>query len=154
MNTPKRILICGSRHFRDAKRIFQYISNLPRDTIIIEGEARGTDTIVWVCCEILGLKYVSFPADWAAYHKAAGNIRNKQMLVEGRPDLVIFYHDDLDESRGTINLLEMADKLKIPIEEGPALTKLRLFEGVARCMHELESYRIPTNSVGTNRGTK
>ena len=116
---PKRILICGSRYFRDAKRIFQYLSSLPSDTIIIEGEARGADTIAWVCCEILGLTYIQFPADWSAYHKAAGFLRNKQMLIEGLPDLVIFYHDDLDQSRGTISMLELADKAKIEVEEGP-----------------------------------
>ena len=114
-----RILICGSRYFRDAKRIFHYLSSVPKDTIVIEGEARGADTIVWVCCEILGLEYMQFPADWAAYHKAAGVKRNQEMLEQGKPDLVLFYHDNLDESRGTIDMITRTDRAGIHVEEGP-----------------------------------
>jgi len=114
-----RVLICGDRYFRDAKRIFHYLSTVPKDTIIIEGEARGADTIVWVCCEILGLEYIQFPADWSAYHKAAGVIRNQQMLREGNPDLVLFYHDNLDNSRGTIDMITRANEQGIAVDEGP-----------------------------------
>lgn len=118
-----RVLICGSRNFRDAKRIFHYLSGVAKGTVIIEGEARGADTIVWVCCEILGLKYISFPADWSAYHKAAGVIRNQEMLEKGKPDLVLFYHDNLDESRGTIDMITRADRAGIIVEEGPEYDK-------------------------------
>lgn len=114
-----RVLICGSRDFRDAKRIFHYLSTVPKDTIIIEGEARGADSIVWTCCEILGLSYMKFPADWSAYHKAAGVMRNQQMLLEGKPDLVLFYHDDLEQSRGTIDMITRADNAGIRVDEGP-----------------------------------
>lgn len=123
-----RVLICGDRNFRDAKRIFHYLSTVPKDTVIIEGEARGADTIVWVCCEILGLKYMSFPADWAAYHKAAGVIRNQQMLEEGKPDLVLFYHDNLDESRGTIDMITRADKSGVAVDEGTEYDQMFTWE--------------------------
>jgi len=114
-----RVLICGDRNYRNAKAMFHYLSIVPKDTIIIEGEAKGADTIAWVCCEILGLKYISFPVDWSAYHKAAGVLRNQQMLTEGAPELVVFYHDNLDESRGTIDMITRADKSGIPVEAGP-----------------------------------
>jgi len=123
-----RVLICGDRYFRDAKRIFHYLSQVPADTIIIEGEARGADTIVWVCCEILGLKYMQFPADWSAYHKAAGVIRNQAMLEEGNPDLVLFYHDNLDNSRGTIDMITRAANAKIAVDEGPEYDKDEYFK--------------------------
>jgi len=84
-----RILICGDRHYRNAKKIYNYLATLDKEDVIIEGEARGADTIVWVCCEILGLTYMRFPADWSAYHKAAGVIRNKEMLEKGRPDGIL-----------------------------------------------------------------
>ncbi len=116
-----RVLICGDRHYRNAKKIYNYLKSLPSDTIIIEGEAKGADTIAWVCCEILGLQYMRFPTDWSAYHKAAGVLRNKEMLEKGHPDLVVFYHDDLDNSRGTINMMEIADRAGIAVIEGPEL---------------------------------
>ncbi len=114
-----RVLICGDRNYRNAKSMFHYLSTVPKDTIIIEGEAKGADTIAWVCCEILGLKYISFPANWAAYHKAAGVKRNQEMLDQGKPDLVVFYHDNLDESRGTIDMITRADRAGIIVEAGP-----------------------------------
>lgn len=49
-----------------------------------------------------------FPADWKQYGKAAGPIRNKQMLDEGQPDLVLCFHDDIEKSKGTKNMYELA----------------------------------------------
>lgn len=39
----------------------------------------------------LGIRVQKFPADWDRYGKAAGGIRNSQMLIEGKPDLVVAF---------------------------------------------------------------
>ncbi len=146
-----RVLICGSRDFRDAKRIFHYLSTVPKDTVIIEGEAKGADTIVWVCCEILGLSYMKFPADWSAYHKAAGVLRNQQMLLEGKPDLVLFYHDNLDESRGTIDMITRADRAGIRVDEGPeypAEAELNVSWMMDRTIFRTQYDTFPSNTGG------
>ncbi len=56
----------------------------------------------------------AYPAEWARYHHAAGPIRNKQMLTEGKPDLVIAFHNDIEKSKGSKNMVALAKKHDIP----------------------------------------
>lgn len=50
----------------------------------------------------------AFPADWTTHGKAAGPIRNSQMLKEGLPDLVVAFL--APDSRGTANMIAQAEK--------------------------------------------
>ena len=43
---PERILICGSRDWRNFKIIENFLFTLEKDTVIIHGGCRGADTIV------------------------------------------------------------------------------------------------------------
>jgi hypothetical protein len=52
-----------------------------------------------------------YPADWDKYGKAAGPIRNKQMLDEGNPEKVIAFR--FKNSRGTQNMINQAEKAGI-----------------------------------------
>ena len=45
-----------------------------------------------------------YPADWDKHGKAAGPIRNKQMIDEGKPDLVIAFPG----GRGTAGAVRLA----------------------------------------------
>ena len=49
-----------------------------------------------------------FPADWKTFGKAAGPIRNRKMLDEGLPDVVIAFHEDIERSKGTKNMISQA----------------------------------------------
>ena len=56
-----------------------------------------------------------FPADWKKYGRAAGPIRNKQMLNEGKPDLVLAFHTNIENSKGTKSMIQIAKKSEIKI---------------------------------------
>lgn len=112
-----RLLVCGSRHFDDWNLIHQHIYNIfsrcedrtPEgdvDFTIIEGGAKGADFLARVFAKFVGLPFIEFPADWEKHGKAAGPIRNKQMLDEGRPDLVLAFR--APNSRGTQNMIDQA----------------------------------------------
>lgn len=58
---------------------------------IISGMAKGADTLAVEYAKAYGLKLHEFPADWKRLGKAAGPIRNRQMLNEGKPDLVVAF---------------------------------------------------------------
>jgi hypothetical protein len=47
------------------------------------------------------LKVERYRADWAKHGRAAGPIRNKQMLEEGKPDLVVAFPG----GQGTANMM-------------------------------------------------
>jgi len=63
-----------------------------------------------------GLEVIWFPADWEKYGRAAGPIRNKQMIMEGKPDLVVAFHNNISKSRGTKNMVTQARRHGIRVQ--------------------------------------
>jgi hypothetical protein len=59
---------------------------------------------------------MEYPAQWHKYGRAAGPIRNQQMLAEGKPDLVLAFHDDIDGSRGTKDMVNRARRAGVKVE--------------------------------------
>ena len=102
-----RILICGDRNWTNIPLIAGWLATVPRDTVIIQGDARGADSIAKDAALSLGLEVESYPANWAQYGRAAGPIRNKQML-DTKPDFVMAFHSDITSSKGTANMLKIA----------------------------------------------
>lgn len=56
-----------------------------------------------------------FPADWKLHGHAAGPIRNRQMLDE-KPDLVIAFHEDWANAKGTRDCVAEAGRRGIKVE--------------------------------------
>ena len=122
-----RILCCGDRNWSSYEIIRRELEKFPKDTEIIQGCANGADKMSANIAKSLGLKLISskdnndiinnpgFPADWNKYGRAAGPIRNKQMLDEGKPDLVLAFHTNIENSRGTKNMIEQAKKRGIKV---------------------------------------
>jgi len=109
-----RILFCGDRDWTDVEKISQAFDDyLPK--VVIEGEARGADTLARLEAERRGIPYLRFPADWDQYGRSAGPIRNKQMLVEGKPDLVLAFHSDIENSKGTANMKKQAEAAGVQV---------------------------------------
>jgi hypothetical protein len=109
-----KLLICGDRWWKDKELIKKYIEYF-KPTVLIEGEARGADTLARMVAEELGIPIEKYPADWNTHGKKAGPIRNRQMLKEGKPDMVIGFHDDLENSKGTKDMLKISTKAGISV---------------------------------------
>lgn len=84
--------------------------------VVIEGEALGADTLAREAAEYFGIEVERYPANWTLYGRAAGPIRNNQMLTEGKPDLVVAFHHDIEHSKGTKNMVKQAKALGIPVK--------------------------------------
>ena len=110
-----RVLICGDRNWSDEKVIEKVIIELPVTTVIIQGGARGADSIAEKIARQRGMDVLTFRAEWEKYGRSAGPIRNREMLIEGMPDLVIAFHQDLEHSKGTKNMVEQARKAGIQV---------------------------------------
>lgn len=85
-----KILICGDRYWASYGWMRHYMLALGMEFgpfELIHGAARGADSIAEKVAEDLRLTIHSFPAKWSEFGKAAGSIRNQQMLDEGKPDL-------------------------------------------------------------------
>lgn len=112
-----RVLVCGDRDYTDREGLWTVLDGFRRETdgtlTIIEGGARGADQFAseWADGKLAqGVRHVTFPAEWGRYGRAAGPIRNQQMLDEGKPDIVLAFHDDIEDSKGTRDMLRRAQK--------------------------------------------
>lgn len=118
-----RVLICGSRTFGYSEAevaafeaaMQAWVAKHGRPTTIIEGCARGADSMAEDWAAMQNVPVMHFPAQWERYGKSAGPRRNTQMLVEGKPDAVIAFSCDLANSRGTANMVSQARKAGVPV---------------------------------------
>ena len=110
-----KILVCGDRHWSNVSSIERELQKFSGDVIIIHGAARGADSIAGNVAKGLGFKVEAYPAKWDKLGIAAGPIRNVQMLEEGKPDLVLAFHPDLNKSRGTSHMVKIARKAGVKV---------------------------------------
>ena len=100
-----KVLITGSREWENIELIKKQLENLPPNSLIIHGACRGADFIAGSVAKELGLKIKAYPAHWDLYGLAAGPKRNQQMLDENQIDLCLVFHFDLENSKGTKDMV-------------------------------------------------
>jgi hypothetical protein len=119
----KRIVIGGGRHLSALKVSTWCYLFLPRALDFYFGEPcgivgiahgknpAGGDLGAEHFARLIGLTPSRYPAEWARYGDAAGPIRNRAMLLDYMPDIVVTFPGIV----GTLNLIENADAFGIPI---------------------------------------
>jgi len=110
-----RIIICGSRNWRDSKIIYNRLRKFKRLDQFLIGDARGVDDIATDFIEQLWPKEALniFKAHWDKSGRSAGIKRNLEMLDQ-RPKLIVAFWDG--KSRGTGFMINTALKRRIPLE--------------------------------------
>jgi hypothetical protein len=110
----ERILVCGGRDYADQAMLFGVLdmeSEARSIYSIIQGGADGADRLARLWCHSRRVRYDNFPADWRSHGKAAGPIRNQQMLDEGKPTKVFAFLG----GRGTADMVRRAKKAGVPV---------------------------------------
>lgn len=127
-----RLLVAGDRNWADRRTLWDAldaIHDATPITLLIEGCARGADQLAgahgprslgavggavgWAYAwEIPGEHH---PAEWARYGRAAGPIRNQEML-DDRPDRVVAFHPDIARSRGTRDMVNRAIRAGVRVD--------------------------------------
>lgn len=108
-----RVLVCGGRDYRDVLTVGTTLGGIHLNggiDVIIEGGATGADDLARRYAEWQGIQVETYPADWTL-GKAAGPIRNRQMLEEGRPDLVVAF----EGGAGTRNMVKQARRAGVRV---------------------------------------
>lgn len=82
--------------------------------VVISGMAAGADAHAAEWARRNNVELAAFYADWAQYGRAAGPIRNRQMLTEGRPDEVVAFTLNLQKSKGTKDMVTVANDAGVP----------------------------------------
>lgn len=110
-----RVLVTGDRNWHDVAMVFRVLSQYDPDTVLIHGGARGADAHADSYGHYRKWEVHSEPALWDKYGRAAGPIRNQRMLDEHHPDVCHAFHDDLEHSKGTRDMVTRCDKAGIPV---------------------------------------
>ena len=112
-----RLLVCGDRNWEDKEAINHALVSLAPE-VVIHGGAKGADSLAGYSAYLLNIPIEVYPAQWSLYGRGAGPIRNQQMIDEGKPDMVIWFHKDLETSKGTKNMVHKAQDYRIPVFNG------------------------------------
>ena len=117
------LLVCGSRDwprgmFADPiGAAIEWLAHMD-DPTLIHGNAPGADLAArdYARAHHGRIRIEKYPADWQTHGKAAGPIRNQQMIDQGCPWVVwAFVTKPLAESRGTADMVRRARASDIPV---------------------------------------
>ena len=120
----RKLLVCGSRTIRDTTYIqgpTQWAKNQIEaywyynlacydELVMIEGAAKGIDTIAKEYAQENDWKIEEYPAEWDKYGKSAGYIRN-EIMVKAADEVLILWDG---ESKGTKHDIDLCEKYNKP----------------------------------------
>jgi YspA, cpYpsA-related SLOG family len=116
-----RILVTGSRDLTTdaapaikAALVREIGDADPSKFTVVHGASKGADEIAHKAARELGMRVQPFRADWNTHGKAAGPIRNQEMLNSGITKVLAFTDKPLDQSRGTTDMVGRARNAGIP----------------------------------------
>jgi hypothetical protein len=114
-----KILVCGSRDWTARYYIaktLEHCKEVYGEFTLIHGNCRGVDKIAGdYSANTMEMVTVAVPAKWTEQGRRAGPIRNTRMLKQGRPDLVLAFHNDLANSKGTGDMVSQARAAGVPV---------------------------------------
>lgn len=115
-----RIIVCGGRNYDDRSRVYRLLDGVLRSAesgnkhiTIIHGAASGADALAAEWAVERNVDVVEYHADWKKHGRAAGPIRNRQMLTEHQPDAVIAFPG----GTGTAHMMKIARKAGVYVLE-------------------------------------
>lgn len=116
---PHKVLVCGNRDYPDRDEVFRVLdanhARIGPDMMIISGGATGADEWARQWAVERRVDHLIKYAKWDVEGKAAGPFRNRRMAAK-RPKLVLAFSRDFDASRGTSDMIRVADQLGIKVK--------------------------------------
>jgi len=111
-----RVLVTGGRDFTDFQSVSLMLSrmdliNLPPITELCHGGARGADTLCGAWAKGHGIPVTVMKPDWNKHGKAAGVLRNQDMLDQFKPDALVAFPG----GRGTADMVRRAESAGVPV---------------------------------------
>jgi len=114
------IATCGGRDYRDADNVAAWLEEIHLQipfTHLVHGGANGADKLAGEWARRAGIQVVVCPANWVAHGKAAGPIRNAEMVAM-KPVLLVAFPG----GAGTENMWKQASKAGIKCMRAPQTT--------------------------------
>lgn len=112
-----QVIVSGSRHIHEYVLLEQAVAEagiIP--SCIIHGDATGVDKLGARYADAHAIPQLKFPADWNKHGRAAGPIRNGEMVnfaKQSGPCILIAIWDGI--SKGTFDCIKKAHAAEIPV---------------------------------------
>lgn len=107
-----KLLVSGDREWDDEETVRTVLLKL-KPKILVHGDCRGLDRQAGKIAQSLGIEVRKYPANWKLHRKAAGPIRNQEMLDKESPDMLAAFHNNFSNSRGTRDMWNRVGKAHI-----------------------------------------
>jgi len=106
-----KVLVCGGRSYSDWQTVYDALDALPV-TMVVQGGAGGADALAkdWANSRLRPV--MTYHAEWEKHGKAAGPIRNQEMLDDAKPDMVLAFAG----GRGTADMIRRAEKAGVTVK--------------------------------------
>jgi len=111
-----KVLVCGGRDYSDFERVVGCLNQVSKKhgiDLIIEGGAKGADSLGAKYAKENGIPLCTFHANWSHHGKYAGPKRNKDMIKFGNPDCVVAFSGGI----GTKGMVKLAKEAGISVWE-------------------------------------
>lgn len=108
------ILACGGRTYTNKNKVYDVLDDCIScwdEVVLINGCAKGADTLAQEWAKDRGFPIEKYPALWDVHGKSAGYIRNKLMLDDGQPDLVVAFPG----GKGTAMMVKIAEEANVEV---------------------------------------
>ena len=108
-----RVCICGGRKYSHKEKVYKILDKLltiRSDFVIITGGCTGADSHAIEWAKEHGQEYETYYADWKKHKRAAGPIRNRQMLGLGIQLLIAF-----PGNNGTKDMIDICKKAGVKV---------------------------------------
>lgn len=109
-----RVIVCGGRNYYDKRHIRRFLDEFHAKTpitVLIQGGALGVDFLAKHWGNINSIRVEEYAMDIKANTNNAGHVRNLEMIIKGKPDLVIAFPG----GKGTRNMIRQARENNIPV---------------------------------------
>lgn len=110
LDKPERIVVTGGRFYEDRSAVFRVLDEYNPSIVIQGGCPTGVDKFVVDWARERGITVITYFAMWDLYGISAGPRRNKEMLQDSHPDLVLVFPG----GKGTAGCAKLADEMGIP----------------------------------------
>lgn len=128
-----RVLVTGGRNYSNKEAVARalkavWLKSKHDCMVVIQGGATGADKLAREWCGENYVRYENYPAKWGdlthpdavirkrkdgtVYDAKAGPRRNKRMLDEGQPDLVLAFPG----GEGTAGMVRLAKAAGVPVQ--------------------------------------
>lgn len=118
-----RVIVCGGRNFQDVALLWRTLDEISERQIIsciidgasddVTGPYQGADYWAHQWARARGRPTMRVFADWKKHGRAAGPIRNSEMLKDGQPNLVVAFVG----GNGTADMVRKARAASVEVTE-------------------------------------